>query len=341
MDSPRSSAYFEYGIRLVELSSLIAQGKCDSDEADVVRDLMEKPWRAMSQEERTLMRGLSADLSLVDGEENFTEVSDEATLTRLSREMGTAQSTGQWRRVLELLRTRPKDAPKEVVAAIRGHAYLGLEEFFAARPFLEYALRYSPDNAIVRYEYLTALFNLGEEALAGNLGAEWHPRGGQDAIWMSAWVTSLLRLNDGGDSRSFALIEAASSRLGRITETASFHELPNTLRLHAWLALSVASLRVGDLSVSIRAWEQSASLHHQDDETKALLQFHWQEIQGTLNAKLMEFGLSAPGEALKTSSDMYPDEHLAPGIRLGLIELETGWEVFDSEGPRELVATGA
>jgi hypothetical protein len=35
------------------------------------------------------------------------------------------------------------------------------------------------------------------------------------------------------------------------------------------------------------------------------------------------------------------EEYLAPGIRTDLKELESNWEVFDSERPGELVPSGA
>lgn len=49
---------------LYELHELICQGKDDGPEADVIRDLMDVPWRSMSETEKQKMRELAASLPL-------------------------------------------------------------------------------------------------------------------------------------------------------------------------------------------------------------------------------------------------------------------------------------
>ena len=60
---PRPSPLSELVPRTVQLHYLIAAGKCDSDEADAVRDEMDTPWLRATEREREIASGLSEDLN--------------------------------------------------------------------------------------------------------------------------------------------------------------------------------------------------------------------------------------------------------------------------------------
>lgn len=61
-NTPESPAE-EYARLLGKLHELITQGEGDSAEADAIRDEMDGPWYALTEQERERLNGLSEDLS--------------------------------------------------------------------------------------------------------------------------------------------------------------------------------------------------------------------------------------------------------------------------------------
>src|SRR5262245_18001598 len=63
--------YLEYERLLKELHHLIRDGQGDSDEADKIRDSMDWPERKLTREEHDRLKGLSADLYMLQDDEVF------------------------------------------------------------------------------------------------------------------------------------------------------------------------------------------------------------------------------------------------------------------------------
>jgi len=61
-------AYEQYEKLLRELHELIAQGKGETDEADEIRDRMDRPWHALTLEEQERLSQLSEELYEQDKE---------------------------------------------------------------------------------------------------------------------------------------------------------------------------------------------------------------------------------------------------------------------------------
>ncbi len=56
----------DYARKTRQVHALIVQGKGDDAEADEIRDGMDQPWYALTDAEQDRMRGLSADLYVLD-----------------------------------------------------------------------------------------------------------------------------------------------------------------------------------------------------------------------------------------------------------------------------------
>ena len=56
-----------YARLLIEMHRLIGEGKGDGEEAEALAERMDAPWYAMTTQEQTRMRGLSADLHALRG----------------------------------------------------------------------------------------------------------------------------------------------------------------------------------------------------------------------------------------------------------------------------------
>jgi hypothetical protein len=112
-----------YGRLLLRLHDLIAKGKGDDPEADAVRDDMDAPWHAMTEAEQERMGGLSEDLyALVESNPRSVKMSAEER-SNWGQEFGAAFESGDWDRVLLLLRRRPEDVPTDHVAFFQAECW--------------------------------------------------------------------------------------------------------------------------------------------------------------------------------------------------------------------------
>jgi hypothetical protein len=142
-------AYLDSEAKMVELHRIMMAGGGDSVEAEALRDRMDRPWWAMTEEQREVIGDLSADLYQVTHEEVFVTVADDLLLEALKEMFAVSFARGDWRRVLGILRRRPRTAPDGPVASLRAHAYrqLGLE--VAAKEFEDFAKQVSGGEDII------------------------------------------------------------------------------------------------------------------------------------------------------------------------------------------------
>jgi hypothetical protein len=138
-------AYVEYESLLKKLHALIAEGKCDSDEADAVRESMDAPERLLNRAEKDRLNGLSADLYMLQGEEALQSPPIDANT--LKERVAHAQARNDWEAVLNLLRHRsPEEVPTDVVAIKRSRAYDALGHPDTALLFLDFGYRHKADE---------------------------------------------------------------------------------------------------------------------------------------------------------------------------------------------------
>jgi hypothetical protein len=141
--------YVEYERLLRELHRLIAEGRGDTEEADLIRDDMDVPERKLSREEQDRLDGLSADLYMLQEDEVFEPVDpDERTTQRLGVELKSAWDRGDWETVLKLLRKGPAFLSQDRIAYMRAKAYEELGHLETSRLFREYAARINPESSI-------------------------------------------------------------------------------------------------------------------------------------------------------------------------------------------------
>jgi tetratricopeptide (TPR) repeat protein len=128
---------------MVELDHVMRTQDPDGNEADAVRDRMERPWYAMSAQEEQLVRGLSQDLYTI----GTTRIAPNRDVIEVTDELAEALNKGNWVASLELLRREETRLPPGDVAAMRGVCWGSLNEHSAALVFIDEALRLAPDNA--------------------------------------------------------------------------------------------------------------------------------------------------------------------------------------------------
>jgi tetratricopeptide (TPR) repeat protein len=165
----QNPSYVQYETLLKELHALIAQGKCDSEGADAIRESMETLERHLNRPEIIRLNGLSADLYMLqDAEVLQPPVAPALDSNSLWREIKDAQSWNDWESVLGWLRRRPRDVPSEAVATNRARAYDALGHADTAILFLDHAFRRNPADSLYRSMRLGLLMraNRIQEAMA-------------------------------------------------------------------------------------------------------------------------------------------------------------------------------
>src|SRR5262245_2491786 len=100
----QSPAYQEVVRGLLRMHQYTVDGQDESDEADALRELMDRPWQKLSAAERERITGLSKDLYAVSGP---TPAAPEQMNPQAQGKLGEAyeaRERGEWDRALELLR---------------------------------------------------------------------------------------------------------------------------------------------------------------------------------------------------------------------------------------------
>jgi hypothetical protein len=159
--------YVEYETLLKKLHRLMAEGKGDSEEADAVRDEMDRPERELNREELARLNGLSADLYMLQDDEMFEPPDpDEGTPELLDARLDAAWHGQDWEKVLELLRRGPTFLSKDRIAHMRARAYRELGHPDTALLFMEYAAGLNPHEPLYKSQLIEQSGQLGrrEEA---------------------------------------------------------------------------------------------------------------------------------------------------------------------------------
>ncbi len=162
-----NGSFNEYERLLKEVHALIAAGGGESPEADDIRDRMEMAGSGLSPDEIARLKGLSADLYMLQDDET-RQPSDAAETTGDRRAaLQDAWESEDWSRGLALLRKNPPLFTGAQIAYLRFRAYAALGHLDTARVFIEYAFRQNPGNvtyACLLSDLLVRLRRLGEAA---------------------------------------------------------------------------------------------------------------------------------------------------------------------------------
>jgi hypothetical protein len=145
--SPIDPAYERYASFVRALHRLFLEGKGESDEADALRDQMDEPWEALTEEQRALVSGLTADLNWIRREPARSHPERDEVLTEDLPKMGAAIEAGDWRVVLEILRRAAPRLARPYVAELRARAWEGLGDHESGRLFAQHATGARPTPA--------------------------------------------------------------------------------------------------------------------------------------------------------------------------------------------------
>jgi len=152
-------SYVRYEALLKELHRLIALGKCNSDEASAVRDEMDGPEQNLTQPEIMRSNGLSADLYMLQDEENYEPYA--GTQEELRSALSEALGRLDYEAVLSLLRKGTPFLSPAQVAALRGRCYATLGHLETGLLFMRYAAEREPEQAAHHLYILMLLVRLG------------------------------------------------------------------------------------------------------------------------------------------------------------------------------------
>lgn len=144
--TPAESYARSYARLLLRLHALLAEGKGETEEADVIRDDMDAPWHAMGQGDQERLRGLSEDLhALTEGHPNSQNLPPEEK-ARWYSALRNGMDSADRDAVLRLLRRPPSGAPFAALAFIQALCWeaLGYEE--VAQHFRQHAERIKPKS---------------------------------------------------------------------------------------------------------------------------------------------------------------------------------------------------
>jgi hypothetical protein len=132
-------AYNQYERLLLRLHELIAGGHAESDDAEHVRDLMDEPWALLSDGERHILGGLSADLYMLSGTEIREDTDEKATAEDLDSKRAMLYKRKKWPEFLDAMRRGPTTIQPDFIAFFRARAYdeLGLKA--SAARFTDFA----------------------------------------------------------------------------------------------------------------------------------------------------------------------------------------------------------
>jgi hypothetical protein len=134
-----------YARLLRRLHALIAEGKGDAEEADAVRDEMDGPWYDMTPNDTERVGGLSEDLyALAEGGVKAIAMAA-SERAAWGQEFGRATSSGDWDRVLQLLRRPPEDVPPAMIPFMQARCWDHLGDPEVALVFMREAERLNPE----------------------------------------------------------------------------------------------------------------------------------------------------------------------------------------------------
>ena len=147
-------AFHESVHLLMRLHELTRSGQEESEAADHIRENMESPWEAMSDEERMRIRGLSADLYSIGENRAASAQSD----LDLEQSVEAACREKRWSELLQHVRLNSSRIPSEYVALSRGIAWFNLGQPQVAIEFLREASRLAPHDPQIEAWILFTLF---------------------------------------------------------------------------------------------------------------------------------------------------------------------------------------
>lgn len=255
-DDRPSGAALEYERLLVTLASVMAAKGDDSQEADRVRDEMGRPWATMSEPERALLRSLSADLYLIEGERLVTPLAEGETIASVREQLKSAFMEGRDRDALTLARKLPE--PESRMVYVIGRCWDRLGFFQGAVCFYDFAYKQDP-KSVFAISALEALVHGNQIAEAVSRAEEIEGRTNTEAMLLLQAASVLYR--------AAATLEAERrpamyERIVKMVETGSTDAaaLPS-VRANGLLAAGFSYEHLGRSGDALRAFERAVAIY--------------------------------------------------------------------------------
>lgn len=261
-------AYQRYEQQLVQLHRLIAEGKCESDEADQIRDEMDGPWKHLNGQERLRLKGLSGDLYMLQDDEDLETPVVAQSQQDLYEQIKECERQSDWDAILGLLRRRPKSVPDGPVAFTRSKAYNALGHAQIALLFFEYAMRYKHNDLNILALHLMLLRDAGRVAEAIETARRYSqdPNASPSVLIVAAdiYLNAVGKEDALNLQQVLNLLETALSRVSPQTPTDISHiEFAYILAAHCLVLL-------GSRDEAITALEEAQKLQPDDVDVRTL-----------------------------------------------------------------------
>src|SRR5947209_14170153 len=155
---PIQSAAFRESVQLLmDLHELMKGGKVESIDADRIREAMEQPWYAMSEDEQRLVRGISADLYEIDEPPIENAAKEEAIVGPIL----SALKNDRWVEALKLVREHQSRLPSAVASFWRGLGYAGLGLYGVSSEFFAHAVKLHSQEPLFWTLWMDSLMSSG------------------------------------------------------------------------------------------------------------------------------------------------------------------------------------
>ncbi len=255
---------------LLQLHHEMSTGDPDGDDADSIRDEMERPWYAMSDHERELVRGLSADLySIGQSRSVRPEVRNDLIPSAMD-----ALKKGRYEELLQIVRSNEYALPPDSVAFLRGMAWSLFGEYDVAVEFFQEAARISNYQwPTFIHGLLTAQIAAGKAEQAYAIAERIAAESDDPLMLLDAAEVYFVRSTEVDPEQSALIqqraVETAKRALGLAEQSEQSEALKHQRALmQLWLALFYLSL--GDLEAASRAAEAADNLAQDDPNVQFL-----------------------------------------------------------------------
>lgn len=257
---PNENALSDYVQLLLQLHQLIAAGKSESEEAEEIRDQMDRPWQSLSPAEVALAEGLSEDLySLAVDRLPVEEALDPYGI----EEFRAAVESNDWAKALNVLRENKNSFDAAVLSYMRGACWAHLWQPHVAIVFFEEVARIKALSADEEIWLLTCLIQAGRVRDAVPRALEIANAESDPLLLLKAaevlFVEAGSSVNEQSETRHQIAIEAAERGLG-LARSLAEDETLDVMRLSTYLHLALSYDELGKIDPAREACEMALKL---------------------------------------------------------------------------------
>lgn len=258
----------EYEHLLIQLERLLAAGRGESEEHEELCDRMSEPWYRLDPPTQELLRGLSGDLYMLQGQE-VLEHADEAP-DILKQRLQAAWNAGDHRHVLSLLRrVQAPFFPADRVAYVRGRCWSALGFHEAALAFYDHAAKVNPRNGSYVYLAFDEVIRLDrvEEAIKRAHAAANDPAASSRALFAAGhallWAVQRERRFD-GENVLRGIIEILRRAIAIESAAAPTQRLRSVLA-QGYVEVGVCLERLDELESALTAYDDALRVDPDND----------------------------------------------------------------------------